>query len=260
LSVFDYDFRILSMRLLLARLALASALALAGAGCANRGMVAPNFADLEGGASTGGTSGGGGSTSTGGKGGGGAGGKASGTGGSKVDASCSLTTDALFDHSTTACNAMFNFEGTLEGATLLPGSQAFTAVTQGATPHTYCGSGSLAIAASFSGTTGALTKGVVTVPLGADGGTVDVSNKTLTVHVAASPAACGEDLRFTVVLDTTMGSPTALSVNAITANFTTASASLAAVTGANATNALALEAFSTSGYTGTIYVDEIDLK
>jgi hypothetical protein len=267
LSVFDYDFRIISMRPLLAvrfalaRLALvtAGAGALAGIGCANRGMVAPDFSGLEGGASTGGSSGGGGSTSTGGKGGGGAGGKA-GSGGSNVDASCSLTTDALFDHSTTACNAMFNFEGTLEGATLLAGSQAFTAVTRGATPHTYCGSGSLAIAASFSGTSGALEKGEVDVPLGVDGGTADVSTKTLTVHVAASPAACAEDLRFKIILKTASGSPTAISVNAITANFTTASASLAGVAGANATNALAIEAFSTSGYTGTIYVDEIDLK
>lgn len=246
---------LLAARFALARLAL---VALAGVGCANRGMVAPDFSGLEGGASTGGTSGSGGNSSTGGKGGGSGG--AGGSGGSKVDASCSLTTDALFDHSTTACNAMFNFEGSLEGAMKLAGSQAFTAVTQGTPPHTYCGSGSLAIGAAFSGTTGALTKGVVTIPLGADGGTTDVSSKTLTVHVAANPAACGEDLRFTVVLDTTMGSPTALNVGAITANFTTASVSLATVVGANAANALAIEAFSTSGYTGTIYVDEIDLK
>jgi hypothetical protein len=247
------------MRSLLARLALASAFA-GGAGCANRGMVAPNFSDLEGG--LGGTLGTGGSTATGGKGGGsgGVGGKAGGSGGSNVDASCSLRTDALFDHSTTACNAMFNFEGTLEGATLLAGSQAFTAVTAGAAPHTYCGSGSLAIAATFSGTSGALEKGEVDIALGVDGGTADVSAKTLTVHVAATPAACGEDLRFKVILKTASGSPTAISVNAITANFTTASTSLAAVAGASATNALAIEAFSTSGYTGTIYVDEIDLR
>ncbi len=87
-----------------------------------------------------------------------------------------------------------------------------------------------------------------------------LSGKTLTVHVSASPAACGEDLRFKVILDTTSGSPVALTVNAVTSNFTTASASLAAVAGASATNKLAIEAFSTSGYTGTIYVDEIDLQ
>ncbi|HEY6477912.1 MAG TPA: hypothetical protein VI456_15150, partial [Polyangia bacterium] len=178
------------------------------------------------------------------------------------DASCSLVTDALFDHSTTTCGAMFNFEGSnnTEGAKLLAGSQAFTGVMQATTPHTYCGTGALAISATFSGTTGATTKGEVDIPLGVDGGTANLSGKTLTVHVSATPAACGEDLRFKVILDTTTGSPTALSVNAITANYTTVSASLATVAGANAANALAIEAFSASGYTGTIYVDEIDIK
>lgn len=82
--------------------------------------------------------------------------------------------------------------------------------------------------------------------------------KTLTVHIAA---ACGEDLRFEVILDTTTVWSVALSAsNAVTANWTTASASLATRAGADATNALAIEAFSSSGYTGTIYVDEIDIK
>ena len=258
------------MRPLIARLVLASALA--GSclvGCANRGMVAPSEETGTGGGS-GGTvalGGSGGSSSSGGKGGGtggsaGSTGKGGGSGGSNLDASCSLVTDALFDHSTTTCGAMFNFEGTgnLEGATLLAGSQAFTAVSQGTTPHTYCGTGSLAIAATFSGTSGATTKGEVDIPLGVDGGSANLSAKTLTVHVSASPVTCGEDLRFKVILDTASGSPVALSINAVTSNFTTVSASLATVTGANATNKLAIEAFSTTGYTGTIYVDEIDLK
>jgi hypothetical protein len=214
--------------------------------------------------------GGSGGSATGGKGGGSSGasgasgstGKGGGSGGSNVDASCSLVTDALFDHSTTTCGAMFNFEGTanLEGATLLAGSQAFTAVSQGTTPHTYCGAGALAFAATFSGTSGATTKGEVDIPLGVDGGSANLSGKTLTVHVSASPVTCGEDLRFKVILDTTSGSPVALSINAVTSNFTTVSASLATVAGANAANKLALEAFSTTGYTGTIYVDEIDLR
>jgi hypothetical protein len=237
-------------------------------GCANRGMVSPNEEGGSGGSGgstptggSGGGSGGGGGSAVGGKG-GGSGGKGGGSGGSNVDAACTLVTDALADHSTSVCTAMFNFEGSgnLEGATLLAGSQAFTAVTQGTTPHTYCGTGSLAIAAAFSGTSGALEKGEVDIPLGVDGGAADVSAKTLTVRVAASPAACGEDLRFKVILKTASGSPTAISINAVTANFTTASASLAGVAGAAATNALAIEAFSTSNYTGTIYVDEIDLK
>jgi hypothetical protein len=266
------------MRPLIARLVFASALA--GSclvGCANRGMVAPSEETGAGGGS-GGTPalGGSGGSATGGKGGGSGGkgggsggsagnggstGKGGGSGGSNVDASCSVVTDALFDHSTTTCNATFSFERTTEGATVLAGSQAFTAVSQGATPHTYCGAGSLAISAAFSGTSGATTKGEVDIPLGVDGGgSVDLSGKTLTVHVSASPVTCGEDLRFKVILDTASGSPVALSINAVTSNFTTVSGSLATVAGANATNKLAIEAFSTTGYTGTIYVDEINLQ
>ena len=245
---------------LFARHVITSALALVcGVGCANRGMVAPS--DETGSGGTASLGGAGGSSATGGKG-GSAGGKGGGSGGSNVDASCSVVTDALFDHSTTTCSAMFNFEGSgnLEGATKLAGSQAFTAVSQGTTPHTYCGTGSLAISATFSGTSGPLEKGEVDIPLGADGGSVDVSGKTLTVHVAANPTTCGEDLRFSVILKTATGSPTALTVSALTSNFTTASKSLATVTGASATNAIAIEAFSTTNYTGTIYVDEIDIK
>jgi hypothetical protein len=271
--IFDYDFWIPLMRpMRLLRLVIAP-LVLYGAACANRGMVAPS--DLAG--SGGEEAGAGGNGGAGGKGGstGGAGGKAGaggaggtagatgkggGSGGSNVDASCSLVTDALFDHSTTTCGAMFNFEGSTEKATLAAGSQAFTGVTQATTPHTYCGSGALAIAATFSGTTGVTTKGEVDIPLGVDGGTANLTGKTLTVHVSASPAACGEDLRFKVLLFTTTGSPTAISLNSLTANYTTVSASLATVAGAGATNTLAIEAFSTSGYTGTIYVDEIDIK
>ncbi len=251
------------MRILIARLVFASALIGSGlVGCANRGMVAPVEETGAGGGSGGTVAlGGSGGSATGGKGGSaGSTGKGGGSGGSNVDASCSLVTDALFDHSTTTCGAMFNFEGTTEGATLLAGSQAFTAVSQGTTPHTYCGAGSLAIAAAFSGTSGATTKGEVDIPLGVDGGSANLSSKTLTVHVSASPVVCGEDLRFKVILDTASGSPTALSINAVTSNFTTVSASLATVAGASAANKLAIEAFSTSGYTGTIYVDELDLK
>jgi hypothetical protein len=248
------------MRFLALRLVLSTTLA--GAcliGCANRGMIAP-IEETGTGGGTGGTAalGGSGGSATGGKGGGS--GKGGGAGGSNVDASCSLVTDALVDHSTTACGAMFNFEGSTQGATLLPGSQAFTGVSQGTAPHTYCGAGSLAIAATFSGTSGATTKGEVDIPLGVDGGSADLSGKTLSVHVSASPAACGEDLRFKIILDTASGSPVALTVNAVTSNFTSASASLATVAGSSAANKLAIEAFSTSGYTGTIYVDEIDLK
>jgi len=250
------------MRILIARLVFASALiAPCLVGCANRGMIAPIEETGAGGGSGGSAAlGGSGGSATGGKGGGATAGKGGGSGGSNVDASCSLVTDALVDHSTTVCNAMFAFEGSTDGATLLAGSQAFTAVAAGTAPHTYCGTGSLAIAAAFSGTSGPTTKGEVDIPLGVDGGSADLSGKTLTVHVSANPVVCGEDLRFKIILDTASGSPVVLTVNTVTSNFTTASASLATVTGASATNKLAIEAFSTTGYTGTIYVDEIDLK
>jgi hypothetical protein len=189
-----------------------------------------------------------------------AGGKGGGSGGSNVDAGCSLATDASPDHSTTTCGSTFNFEGSgnPEGATLLSGSQGFTAIARGTTPHTYCGTGSLAIAANFSGTTGALTKGEVDIPVGS-GGAADLSGRTLTIHVAATPANCGEDLRFKVVLQTTTGSSVAISINSLASNFSTASVSLASLSGSNAVISLALEAFSTTNYSGTIYVDEIDV-
>ena len=75
-----------------------------------------------------------------------------------------------------------------------------------------------------------------------------------------APSSAAQDLRFKIILDTASGSPVALSINTVTSNFTTASASLATVAGASAANKLAIEAFSTTGYTGTIYVDEIDLQ
>jgi hypothetical protein len=280
----DYDFWIPASRPLIAPLVLAGALALAGGGCANRGMVAPSELGGSGGATTGtggaagnaggatgaagkgtgGTAGAGGTAGIAGAAGAGgtagAGGKGGGSGGSNVDASCSLVTDALFDHSTTTCNAMFNFETGIQGATLLPGSQAFTSVTQATVPHTYCGTGALGISASFVGTTGPTTKGEVDLPLGVDGGTANLSGKTLTVRVSASPAACGEDLRFKVIVDTTKGSPTGVTLNAITANYTTVSATVVMDAGTATTNALAIQAYSTTGYTGTIYVDEIDIK
>src|SRR5580693_3887583 len=137
LSVFDYDFRTPLMRILIARLVLASALiGSCLVGCANRGMVAPSEETGTGGGS-------GGTVALGGSGGSATGGKGGGTGGSNVDASCSVVTDALFDHSTTSCNATYSFERTTEGATLLAGSQAFTGVSQGVTPNVYCGAGSL---------------------------------------------------------------------------------------------------------------------
>ena len=272
--------QITSLRLFIPRLAITTALGLLfGSGCANRGMVAPSEGGGSGGALTGeagaGTGGGagagagGGNIAAGGKGGGtagaggmaGAGGKGGGSGGSNMDASCSVVTDALFDHSTTSCGATFNFEGSAntEGAKIVPGG-AFTGISQATPPHTYCGTGALAIAATFTGTVGAFTKGEVDIPLGVDGGTADLSGKTLTVHASANPASCGEDLRLSIILNTSIGSATVSMPMALTSNFETISKPLAAVAGSNTATALAIVVQSVSSYTGTIYVDEIDLK
>lgn len=241
-----------SMRASPARLAAAAAFAaiLCPLGCANRGMVAPDDGDITGG-------GGGGIRTDAGS--GGASGKGGSGGVTHVDAGCNLVTDALYEHSTSTCGAMFNFEGGTEGATLLAGTQAFTGVTAGTTPHTYCGTGSLAIAASFSGTTGAKEKGEVDLPLGVDGGSANLAGKTLTVRLSAAPITCG-DLRFAVTLNTTAGQTVVLRLSSVTSNWTTASVTLAADGGVTATNKIALQAFSTTNYAGTIYVDEIDVR
>jgi hypothetical protein len=259
------------MRSLFVRLVFASVLAsaLAGSslvGCANRGMVAPSEETGTGGGAGGlpALGGRGGSAASGGKGGGsggggGATGKGGGSGGSNVDASCSLVTDALFDHSTTTCGAMFNFEGTTEGATLLPGN-AFTRISQGTTPHTYCGTGSLAISATFSGS-GSLSKGEVDIPFVVDAGTVDLTGKTLTVHVSGSDPPCTGAPQLTVGLITTVGQPLYPLRNIpVTSNWTTATSTALSGTGINSIIRIALDVSDFSNYAGTIYVDEIDIR
>jgi hypothetical protein len=270
-----------------ARLAYTASLAvLCTLGCANRGMVAPQG---EGGVSTGGTGGalktdggagagghggsatggnggkGGGSGGGGGKGGGGdaggagSGGKGGASGATGKDAGCSLLADASVEHSTTSCNALFNFESGLEGATIFGTGSAFQSLAKASTP-TYCGSGSLAITAHFSGTTGAATKGEVDLPIGTDGGTANVNGKTLTVHVSANPA-CDPRLTMTVVVIAASGAQEFPLRNVpVTANWNTASATLTADGGENSAIKIALDFSSIDGYQGTIYVDEIDVR
>jgi hypothetical protein len=262
-----------------ARLALAASLAvLCTLGCANRGMIAPRAGSVGGagggggvgGGNTDGGPGGSGGHTDGGPGGsgghtdGGPGGSGGGGGMSGVsgkDASCSLLTDALIEHSTTSCNATFNFEnGNTEAATIAGSGSAFQSVsTSGA--QTYCGGGALAITARFSGTSGPTTKGEVDLPLGTDGGaTANLVGKTVTVHVSANPA-CDPDLKFDVILNNqSTAASVILRIDRVTANWTTASVKITADAGASSATALALEAFSVSGYAGTIYVDEIDIR
>jgi hypothetical protein len=214
-------------------------------------------------AGSGGHAGGGGSGGhAGGGGGGGKGGSSGGSSGtSGKDAGCGFLADAQVEHSTTSCTALFNFETGIEGATIPVGTQAaFTSVTKSGA-QTYCGTGALALAASFSGTTGNTTKGEVDLPLGVDGGTANLVGKTVTIHVSANPA-CTADLKFNAILNTATGESVILRVDPVTANWTTVSIKLPTATdgGDNSATTLALEVSEFTGYKGTIYIDEVDIR
>jgi hypothetical protein len=249
------------MRAISAGLVLLATSACLSLACANRGMHAPT------GAGTAGTSGATGAAGTsGGMGGSGAGGGAGtsgggagGTGGvTGTGGACTIpsASDAAVDAA--ACTAKFNFESGLQGANIPSSGQgAFTnVVASGA--YTYCGNGALAVTASFSGTGGPTTKGIVEIPIApAD---MDFTGKTLTVHVAADPG-CVADLGIAVVLLTGSGSPTVVpTTRGITSDWKTLTAVIDAdggVLGESSVLTLSLQAFSQSGYQGTIYIDEI---
>ncbi len=157
------------------------------------------------------------------------------------------------------CTANLGFDTDLQGATIPAGDgAAFTAVTVSDT-QTYCGAGALAITASFSGTNGPTTKGAVELPV--DDADSDFSGKTLTVHVSALPG-CSTDLGFAVVLRTTAGPQTVIpTVRPIGAGWQELTATLRNDAGAGASVlAISLQAFSSTGYAGTIYVDDIDVR
>jgi len=231
--------------------------AIGSLGCANRGMKPP----MDGGPGDGGavgTAGRGGTTGTGGRGGSaGTGGGPTGTAGagSGGTGACDLAPGA--ETPGNACNAMFNFETDAEGATINAGSTAFTGVMKVGT-STYCGSGALAINALFSGTQGPTTKGEVLIAL--PGAPVDLTGKTITLHVAADPG-CSTDLNLSLVLNTQSGPvyfTPAFPIRPVTNDWKTGTATV--TTGATASLALSLQAFSSTGYQGTIYVDEIDIR
>jgi len=263
------------------------AISLAG-GCANRGMVAPTDGGGTGGTALTGTGGhagaglggaaghaGGGGAGLGGAAGGragaggaagaagrgGAGGQA-GAGGAggmgNRDAGCGMT-DAHADHPS-HCTATFSFESGAQGALLGVDQQAFTKLAVGSS-NTACGSGALALTAAFSGTTGLTTKGEVDLPLGADGGAVSLSGKTLTIHSTAT-GTCGTDLKMTVVLVTSAGELFPLRNVPITSDWTTSIAVLSADAGSGIGSVVSLQidVSSFTGYTGTVYLDEIDIR
>jgi hypothetical protein len=222
--------------------------------CANRGMHAPGdggaagtvAAGGRGGAAPGGT--GGGPTGT------------AGMGGTGNGGNCNVAADAgAGGGASGACGAMFNFEAGLQGATINGPSTGFKSVAQSGS-FTFCGSGALAITAMFSGATGMGVKGEVVLNL--PGAPLDLTNKTITVHVAADPG-CSSDLYLAVVLNTQAGpiyfSPP-FQVRPITNVWKTATATVQADAGSTSALYLSLQAFSSTGYQGTIYVDEIDIR
>lgn len=263
-------------------------LTLAG-GCANRGMVAPTDGGGTGGmaiagagghagggtggaAGRAGAAGGGNGGAAGGRGGGGAAGAAGaggrggaggmpGTGGGggtgNRDAGCGMT-DARVEHAS-HCTATFSFESGAQGAMLGVDQQAFTKLAVGGA-NTACGSGALALTAAFSGTTGPTIKGEVDLPLGADGGAVSLSGKTLTIHAAAT-GTCGTDLKMTVVLITSTGEIFPLRNVPISSDWTTSTAVLSADAGSGIASVVSMQidVSSLTGYTGTVYLDEIDI-
>ena len=91
---------------------------------------------------------------------------------------------------------------------------------------------------------------------------INLTGKTITVHLAADPG-CSADLYLSLVVNTTAGayyfSPP-LQVRPITNMWKTATATVTADAGTMSALALSLQAFSVTGYTGKIYVDEIDIR
>ncbi|HXJ18587.1 MAG TPA: hypothetical protein VMT03_00025 [Polyangia bacterium] len=204
-----------------------------------------------GGAGTGGQGGhaGGSGGNQGGHAGGGAGGSGNRDAGAMVD--------APVDHPS-QCKARFNFESGAEGAMLGTNQEAFMQLMV-SSADTFCGNGALALTAIFSGTSGLSTKGEVVLPLGVDGGTVDLTGKTLTVNAAAAGAS-GTLLRLTVVVVTSAGSFVPISDVFLSSSWTISRALLAADAGGiDSAISILIDVTSFSGYTGTVYLDEIDI-
>jgi hypothetical protein len=138
------------------------------------------------------------------------------------------------------------------------GSTAFMGLTK-SSAYTFCGSGALAIAATFSGTSGPSIKGEVLLPL--PGAPLDLTNKTITVHVASDPGC--SDLSLSLVVNTQSGPiyfTSTFPIRNVTNSWKMATVTVTADGGSTSALNLSLQAFSSTGYKGTIYVDEIDIK
>ena len=124
----------------------------------------------------------------------------------------------------------------------------------------YCGSGSLAITALFSGSSGPTVKGEVLIPL--PGAPVDLTGKTITVHVAADPG-CSADLNLSLVLNTQAGPiyfTSDFPIPGVSNTWKTKTTTVPAASGSTTALQISLQAFSTKNYQGTIYIDEVDVR
>ena len=234
-----------------------SILALLLGACANRGMRAP----------TDGMAGGGGDALT----------DARDSGADNAPACTGASIDAGVVDGAPFCAAHFNFEGgQLQGASLDPSFDAFSGLVNSGC-RTYCGDGALEVRAAFfqseAGAGGPGSAGKILIPLDPAG--EDLTAETVTVHMlAVPPDPHGSDLKFHLVLLTknngsqTVGMPTTFDTNQWIA---AATAPLAGVTGdggagdggvkgVDAVYSLSLEFFSFQNYTGTIFIDEIDIQ
>jgi len=154
---------------------------------------------------------------------------------------------------------MFNFESSTQGAIINAGSTAFTAIARSST-FTFCGSGALAISATFIGTSGATVKGEVLINL--PGAPVDLTNKTITVHAAADPG-CSADLYLSLVVNTQVGPlyfTPAVQIRPVNNAWKTGTATVTADGGSTSALALSLQFISQTICQGTIYIDEIDIR
>jgi hypothetical protein len=181
------------------------------------------------------------------------GGTAGGTAGAggvptNVDAGCGPTDGAVLPG---PCNATFSFDSGLPaGAKLGDGQVAFQPPTSSGAG--YCGK-ALAIPTRFSAST---AKGELVIPLATDGGTVDLTGKTISLAVAADPG-CDADLQLYLVINT-QSLPVMVSIPPVTGRwqqrtFTPAGDVSRAI-------AISLQAFSLGNYQGTIYLDELDIE
>ena len=233
--------------------------------CANRGMHAPGDGGAAGTAVTvggggAGGRGGGGGTAQAGTGGGPTGTAGGGGGATGLGGNCYVAADAgASGGAGGACGAMFNFESGTQSAMINPSWAAFTTVKQSGA-FTYCGSGALAITSTFSGSMGMTTKGEILLNL--PGAPVDLTGKTITVHVASDPG-CSMNLSLSLVLNTQAGPIYFIPdfpIVGVTNVWKTGTTTVGAVNGSTTALALSLQVTSQNGYQGTIYIDEVDIR